>query len=211
MNMKMTTNGKWLLVVAVAMLCFAPCALAQTTLSTSLGTAGDVYCCFTYDGQSLENIGTLQVQVGTGPSYTMISDDFLSPLNNISGWSANGNTFTAANNLAGDFSFSNEAPSYTLYSEALALSYAMLFNPGGINSSNGGAAVAALAIEYLFEPAAVGSITNCTGTVGGCSVLMTQIANWIAWAAANQSYAQLNWVIWTPVGCNNLGPTDGCS
>jgi hypothetical protein len=217
--MKITTNGKWLLVVAVAMLCLAPSALAQVTLSTSFGTAGDIYCCFNYGGGgAFQNDGTFQVQVGGGPTYTMISDDFTSPFNKVGGWTANGNSFSLAGVIAGDCSFSGSSEGtltvlqqYDNYAEALALSYAMLFNPGGINSSNGGAAVAALAIEYLFEPAAVGSISNCTGTVGGCSALMAQINNWIAWAAANQSYGQSgNWVIWTPVGCANIGAADNC-
>lgn len=197
--MKITTNGKWLLVVAVAMLCFAPCALAQTQL-TFEGPGGN-----SYDGYYTY---PYYVQVGVGgPTYAMIDDDLNSPLSGGQYWNATANSISNLSQL--QFSGEGTLANVQLeYKEALSLAQALLFsNAGALTVAGGNANLLQEAIWYIFEP------DFTTTQVGGVSNPdWTTIQALIAWAATHPlTPAQLaDWIIWTPTACVGETQTDGC-
>lgn len=185
--MKITTNGKWLLVLAVALLCFAPCALAQTDTLELTGVPGG------YDAYGYGS-GPYSIQVGppSGPTYNMICDDFYDEIGIGSQWSA---TATSFSNLSTSL-FGNNATEYT---EALTLAYAILFNTQGASNND----LIQLAIWAIFDSSGVqGKVT-----AGDWATIQV----WIAWAAAHPlSAGQLaDFVIWTPTGCS--GAAGSCA
>jgi len=179
--MKITTTGKWLLVAAIAMLCFAPCALAQDPQLELTGVPGGYY-----DGYG---VGPYSIQVGgpSGSTYGMICDDFYDDIGIGSQWSATANSFS---NLSATLfkADPNLVPDYT---EALTLAYAILFNTQGVSNN----ALMQFAIWAIFDPSAV------QAKVSGSD--WTTIQGWITWAASHPlSAGQLaNFIIWTPTNC----------
>jgi hypothetical protein len=179
--MKMSMNGKCLLLVAVALFCFAPCALADTLTFTGY-TAGSDYGFGT---------GPYGIQINGGPQTNMVCDDFQDDITKGQSWKANANTYFSL----GTTLFHSDPNAATDYRNAITLAYALLFNTqGGTGSYNNN--MIQFAIWYIFDPSAV------TLKVSGTDLLA--IKGWVAWAQSNQlSLSALgSWTIWTPTDTN---------
>lgn len=187
--MKIMTNGKWLIVVAVALLCFAPSALAQTQLELT-GVNGN-----NYDGIY---IGPYDIQVGgsSGQTYGMICDDFNDDIHVGSTWNANPvsvNASTLSQTL-----FGSQQGALQGYEEVAALSYAILFgNQGATNN-----ALMQYAIWAIFSPTQVQNYLNATGYGSEWAT----IQSFITWASKNASQSLLSeFIVWTPTNCQSGG------
>ncbi len=189
--MKIMTNGKWLPVVAVALLCFAPSALAQTQLELT-GVNGN-----NYDGIF---IGPYDIQVGgpSGQTYGMICDDFNDDIGVGSTWKANPVSVSAS--TLSQTLFGYQSGALQGYEEVAALSYAILFgNQGATNN-----ALMQYAIWAIFSPTQVESyLVQTLGSVNGAATWST-IQGLIAWASKNGSQSLLSeFIVWTPANCKS--------
>jgi hypothetical protein len=186
--MKMTMIGKLFLMVAVALLCLAPCALAQTVTLTYDGFyAGSDY------GYGTGPYGLL---INGGPQINMICDDFYDEIGSGQSWTANANTYASIGNTL----FGTQPGAATEYKEALTLAYALLFNTQGTAGSYTNNMIQ-FAIWYIFDPSAV------TAKVNGTDLGVIQ--GWVAWALANPTSTLANWIIWTPTNSQGQSCTAG--
>jgi hypothetical protein len=198
-----TVNGKWALVVGVALLCFAPYVLAQTTQLELTGVNGNNYAGI--------YIGPYDIQVGgsSGPTYGMICDDFNDDINIGSTWQATPYSVSSGNIGSTMFGSSQNQNLYNgpgtallSYEEAAALSYAILFgNQGATNN-----ALMQYAIWALFSPGAVQSWLQGHESGSSYSSDWATIQGWITWASNHSSQSLLSeFVVWTPYGCQSGG------
>jgi hypothetical protein len=187
--MKIMTNGKWLLLVAVALLCFAPSALAQQQLELT-GVNGN-----SYDGIY---IGPYDIQVGGsgGSTYGMICDDFNDDIEIGSTWKANPVSVSAS--TLSETLFGGQSGALLGYQEAAALSYAILFgNQGATNN-----ALMQYAIWAIFSPTQVQAYLSSTGYGSEWAAIQSLIA----WAKQNASQSLLSeFIVWTPTNCVSGG------
>jgi hypothetical protein len=188
--MKITTNGKWLLSVALAMLCFAPGALAQQSLEL-VGVNGNNYAGI--------YIGPYDIQVGgsSGPTYGMICDDFNDDINIGSTWTAK--PISVSSTTLSQTLFGSQSGALMGYEEAAALSYAIMFNNQG-SSAN---ALMQYAIWAIFSPTQVQNWLKANDGSHYASDWQT-IQGWITWASQHGSQSLLSeFVVWTPQNCQS--------
>lgn len=177
---KITTNAKWFLLATVALLCLAPCALAQETL-TLKGVAG-------YDSYGF-GTGPYSIQVGTGSTYNMICDDFTHDIQIGDSWTANPLRVDGTGSNIGTALFGGQSNALAEYKEAAYLSYAILFNTGLGGNTNDNLQ---LAVWAIFNPAAVKNVVGATEW----SVIQGIIS---AYASSGTLALLQNFTIWVPV------------
>ena len=190
--MKITIQGRWLLVTAVALLCLAPCALAQQTGLELTGVNGNNFAGI--------YIGPYDIQVGgpSGSTSGMICDDFNDDIDIGSHWQAN--PVSVSGSTLSQTLFGSQSGALLGYEEAAALSYAILFNTQG-GSNN---ALMQYAIWAIFSPGAVQTWLQAHDS--NYSSDWATIQSWIAWAKNNGSQALLSkFIVWTPTNCQAGG------
>lgn len=179
--MKVMSTRTWLLIIAVAILCLVPCAIAQTDTLTYTGF---------YSGSDYGyGTGPYGVQIGT-TTYNMICDDFYDEIGSGQSWTATAHTYSDLTNTL----FGGQSGASTNYAEAITLAYALLFNTQGTAGSYTNNMIQ-FAIWAIFDPAAVQGKVSLTD--------WNAIQAWITWAKTNQLSlsALANWIIWTPANC----------
>jgi hypothetical protein len=182
--MKITTNGKWLLVVGAALLCFAPGVLAQQTLELT-GVNGNNYAGI--------YIGPYDIQVGqNGPTYGMICDDFNDDIQIGSTWTANPVSVSGGTLI--NTMFGSSGASLMMYEEAAALSYAILFSNQGATNN----ALMQYAIWAIFSSQNVYNwlYTHDSNYAND----WTTIQGLISWASKQSPSLLSEFVVWTPAG-----------
>ena len=190
--MKIMTNGRWLLVTAVALLCMAPCALAQQTGLELTGVNGNNYADI--------YIGPYDIQVGgpSGSTYGMICDDFNDTINIGRHWQANPVSVSAS--TLSQTLFGSQPGALLGYEEAAALSFAILFNTQGASNN----ALMQYAIWAIFSPGTVQTWLQAHDS--SYSSDWATIQSWIAWAKNNGSQSLLSeFIVWTPTNCQAGG------
>lgn len=197
---KTTTNAKWFLAAAVALMCLAPCAIAQETL-TLKGVEGG------YDAYGFGS-GPYSIQVGTGASYNMICDDFTDEIQIGDYWTATPLRVNGTGSNITSALFGSQAGALTEYEEAAYLSYAILFNTGlgGYSNDN-----LQLAVWAIFNSASVKNVV-CGATCSGAgltewNLIQTIISTYASSGTLNLLQA---FTIWTPVPGTCSGSA-GCS
>ena len=190
--MKSTVNGKWALVVGVALLCFAPYVLAQGTQLELTGVNGNNYAGI--------YIGPYDIQVGgsSGPTYPMICDDFNDDINIGSTWKAN--PVSVSGGTLMNTMFGSSGASLTMYQEAAELSYAILFNTQGASNNS----LMQYAIWAIFSPSQVQNWLKANDGANYATDWAT-VCNWISWAGNQKNLTTLlsEFVVWTPQGCKS--------
>lgn len=185
----MTTNGKCLLVVGIALLCIAPCALAQQTLELT-GVNGNNYAGI--------YIGPYDIQVGgpSGSTYGMICDDFNDDIHIGSTWQANPVSVSAS--TLSQTLFGSQSNALVGYQEAAALSYAILFgNQGATNN-----ALMQYAVWAIFSPTQVQNWLKANDGANYAADWAT-IKGWISWASTQSPSLLSKFVVWTPQYCQS--------
>ena len=188
--MKSTTKGKWSLVVGIVMLCFAPYVLAQQAQQLELvGVNGNNYAGI--------YIGPYDIQVGgpTGQTSGMICDDFNDDINIGSTWKAN--PVSVSSGTLMNTMFGSAGASLTMYEEAAALSYAILFSNQGATAN----ALMQYAVWAIFSPGAVQSWLQANDGANYLADWNTIHAD-IAGAGGSQSLLS-EFVVWTPQNCKS--------
>lgn len=182
-------NGKWWVVVGIALLCFAPCVFAQQTLELT-GVNGNNYAGI--------YIGPYDIQVGqNGPTYGMICDDFNDDINIGSTWTAKPVSVSGA--TLSQTMFGGQQGALTGYEEVAALSYAILFG----NQSPTANALMQYAIWAVFSPTAV---QNWLMAYDGSNFAADwkTIQGYITWASQHGSQSLLSeFTVWTPQNCQS--------
>jgi hypothetical protein len=184
--MKSTLNGKWALMVGVALLCFAPCVLAQQTQLELTGVNGNNYAGI--------YIGPYDIQVGgsSGPTSGMICDDFNDDIGIGSTWQANPVSVSGA--TLGQTLFGSQQGALTGYEEVAALSYAILFN----NQSATTNALMQYAIWAVFSPTQVQTWLKANDS--NYANDWQTICGYISWASQHTSLSLLSeFTVWTPL------------
>lgn len=182
-------NGKWWVVVGIALLCFAPYVVAQQTLELT-GVNGNNYAGI--------YIGPYDIQVGqNGPTYGMICDDFNDDINIGSTWTAKPISVSGA--TLSQTMFGGQQGALTGYEEVAALSYAILFGNQGATTNS----LMQYAIWAVFSPTAVQNWLKANDGSNYASDWKT-IQGYITWACQHTSQSLLSeFVVWTPQNCQS--------
>jgi|ERR1700677_557920 hypothetical protein len=192
--MKVTTKGKWSLVVGVVMLCFAPYVLAQQTQQLELvGVNGNNYAGI--------YIGPYDIQVGgpSGQTSGMICDDFNDDIGIGSTWTAK--PISVSGGTLSQTLFGGQQGALQGYEEVAALSYAILFNNQGSTTN----ALMQYAIWAVFSPTQVQNWLKANDGSNYAADWAT-ICGYISWASQHGSQSLLSeFTVWTPQNCQSGG------
>jgi len=190
-------NGKWLLVAAALLLCFAPCAVAQDTLDlTSAGNniMGNVY------------VGPYTATIDNSPGNQIICTDFADESKINAPWPATANTFSSiGNTLWGQVWGVSTAT--IMYEEAAWLTVQMLSGKYGATDIG----YMSYAIWYIFDATKInGGVTAYLNTLGATGqTIMAGLLQWVT--KAQNGYSSLtasqlaSFKIYTPQGCTVPG------
>ncbi|HSZ63730.1 MAG TPA: hypothetical protein VK828_18160 [Terriglobales bacterium] len=181
-------NGKWWVVVGIALLCSAPYVVGQQTLELT-GVNGNNYAGI--------YIGPYDIQVGqNGPTYGMICDDFNDDINIGSTWTAK--PISVSSSTLSQTLFGSQSGALQGYEEVAALSYAILFN----NQSATTTSLMQYAIWAVFSPTQVQNWLKAND--GNYANDWATICSWISWASQHGSQSLLSeFVVWTPQNCQS--------
>jgi hypothetical protein len=182
-------NGKWWVVVGIALLCSAPNVVAQQTLELT-GVNGNNYAGI--------YIGPYDIQVGqNGPTYGMICDDFNDDISIGSTWTAKPISVSGA--TLSQTMFGGQQGALAGYEEVAALSYAILFGNQGATTNS----LMQYAIWAVFSPTAVQNWLMANDGSNYANDWKT-IQGYITWASQHTSQSLLSeFVVWTPQNCQS--------
>src|SRR5271167_3194352 len=171
------STQKWWGVAAVALLCFAPCAFADSNNLTLTGAGSNVM-----DGVY---VGPYYATVNGVANTPVICDDFADESVVGHAWNYTANSFSSL----GSALWGNQAQNY----EAAAWLTIQMLSLNGNPSNNTQVGYLSFAIWSLFDKAALNGLT---------SAQLAGVNSWLAKVPLNLTLSQFaNFVILTPQGC----------